>query len=371
MSLVKKRTMTKKRLEALAKNRQKSRGPSTAAGRERIRAANLRHGFYSKSDEVALRALGEDPAKFRQLLEELEDERTATATLRQGLAFRMARSLWRMGRADRMLDGHALRQAREEAAAREGRLHVEMMRIKVASRSWQYLAQSVARPYYVTPPEDLKLMRKLKDEDLAKEMGEVALSLFYQLRKPGLPCPGDANFETEEQQEQQRQVLMRIKDIFGLSGSEPYNPHTAYLESLQKRSQGGPASGEPQPGEESPDDGAAEPEAPVPVNPYPDVTEAQWQAREPVRQLLENILIRQVEIFEARHRELMRLTITGPSPYERAAEITPRHPDTEVIRRMEESNFRQLLRMAGVTLKLQRQEVQLAKQMKDGVSTDV
>jgi len=56
---------------------------------------------------------------------------------------------------------------------------------------------------------------------------------------------------------------------------------------------------------------------------------------------------------------------------ERAAEITPKHPETEVSRRMEESNFRQLLRMAGVTLKLQRQEAQLAKQMRDGVSTDV
>ena len=368
MSLVKKPTMTKKRLEALAKMRQKSRGPSTAAGRERIRAANLRHGFYSKSDEVALRALGEDPAKFRQLLEELGDQRTASTTLREGLAFRMARSMWRMGRADRMLEGYALRQAREEAAAREGRLHLEMMHIKIAARSWDYLACSVARPHYVTPASDLKLMRDLNKEGRAKQMSEVALALFYQLRKPGLPCPGDPGFESEEQQEQQRQVLMRIKDIFGLSGSEPYNPNAP---SKPSNSQTGGAAGGTSQGEAASGESAVASPPAVAPDPYPNVTEAQWQAREPVRQLLENILTRQVEEFEARHHDLMRQMVSGPSPYELAAQIAPTHPDLDVIRRMEESNFRQLLRMANVTVGLQRQEIQKAKLMDSGVSQDV
>jgi len=43
MSLVKKPDMTPKRLAALARNRARSHGPAAAAGRERIRAANLRH----------------------------------------------------------------------------------------------------------------------------------------------------------------------------------------------------------------------------------------------------------------------------------------------------------------------------------------
>jgi len=45
--------MTEKRLAALAKNRKHSRGPATAQGRERIRTADLRHGFYSKDDTSA------------------------------------------------------------------------------------------------------------------------------------------------------------------------------------------------------------------------------------------------------------------------------------------------------------------------------
>jgi len=53
MSLLKKPRMTEKRLAALAKNRKHSRGPATAQGRERIRTADLRHGFYSKDDTSA------------------------------------------------------------------------------------------------------------------------------------------------------------------------------------------------------------------------------------------------------------------------------------------------------------------------------
>ena len=76
MSLVKKPRMTEKRLAAIRRNQKLSHGPSTPEGRERIRTARLRHGFYSKSEEAALRALGEDPADLRQLRERLCDRST-------------------------------------------------------------------------------------------------------------------------------------------------------------------------------------------------------------------------------------------------------------------------------------------------------
>jgi len=218
MSLVKRPRMTEKRLAALQENRKHARGPATAEGRERIRSANLRHGFYSKAGEEALRALGEDPADFRELLEGLLDKKTMGDTLQQRIALRMARALWRMDRADRMLDGHALRKAQEQEYARDGRLHMQMMRLKMTSRSWQWLAQAVARDHYVTSSAELEMMRNLHKEGVAKEMSEVALALFYQLRRPGLPGPGDPNFEDEEQQEQQRRVLDKIKAIFGIAG---------------------------------------------------------------------------------------------------------------------------------------------------------
>ena len=61
MSLWKKPTITEKGIAASRANGKRSRGPATAEGRERIRDANTRHGFYSPAEGVALRALGEKP----------------------------------------------------------------------------------------------------------------------------------------------------------------------------------------------------------------------------------------------------------------------------------------------------------------------
>ena len=92
MSLVKTPRMTKKKLASARTNAKRSRGPKTQAGRERVRAANLRHGFYSKSDEAALLALGEDPAEVEKLLKRLSEKDTALATLQESLGDRLART---------------------------------------------------------------------------------------------------------------------------------------------------------------------------------------------------------------------------------------------------------------------------------------
>ena len=64
MSLRKKPTITAKRVAASQANGRRARGPSTAARREKIRAALLRHGFDVQAEEIAMRALGEDPVHF-------------------------------------------------------------------------------------------------------------------------------------------------------------------------------------------------------------------------------------------------------------------------------------------------------------------
>ena len=68
MSLVKKPTMTEKKIAANRSNGGLSQGPATAEGKARMGAAHLRHGFYAKAQETALRGLGEDPAHFEELL---------------------------------------------------------------------------------------------------------------------------------------------------------------------------------------------------------------------------------------------------------------------------------------------------------------
>jgi len=362
MSLVKKPRMTERKRAADRRNQKLSHGPKTAQGRANIRDTHLRHGFYSKSEEDALRALGENPEDFREVLQGLRDSRTAAASLEARLGERMARALWRMERADRMQEGHALRLARQQEAGREGRVHMQMMRLKMVSGNWQLLAERVARPRYLTTRQDLELMHHLHKEGVAGEMSEVALALFYQLREPGLAPPGDPAFEDQEEEAKRRRVMNKIRGIFGLDAL-PHEPTKRI-----PRARPGPCEDE--------DDGGGLPvgRAAAGENPAPDcdpsgseedagiseadtnpaITEVQWEKREPVRQLLENLLRRQVQLFDDQHRALMREVLQGPSPQERAAEVTPTHSNSPILQRMEDSNLRQFARMANLYVKVKR-----------------
>jgi hypothetical protein len=89
MSLRKKQTMTEKKISANQRNGRGSHGPATPEGGERIRAALLRHGFHAEAEEVAMRALGEDPAPFQELLAGLRDTYNPTDAAQEGLATRL------------------------------------------------------------------------------------------------------------------------------------------------------------------------------------------------------------------------------------------------------------------------------------------
>jgi len=63
--------MTERKVAANARNRKLAHGPATPEGRERVRAASLRHGFHARAEETAMRALGEAPDQYQELLEGL------------------------------------------------------------------------------------------------------------------------------------------------------------------------------------------------------------------------------------------------------------------------------------------------------------
>jgi hypothetical protein len=63
--------MTPEKLAANRANGAQSHGPATAEGPERVREANLLHGYYSKAPRETMRALGENPDDFDRLLESL------------------------------------------------------------------------------------------------------------------------------------------------------------------------------------------------------------------------------------------------------------------------------------------------------------
>jgi hypothetical protein len=137
-------------------------------------------------------------------------------------------------------------------------------------------------------------------------------------------------------------VVNEIRAVFGLGPREKDRAASAAAAS-------GPAGGQP-------DVSAA---AAQEVNPYPEITPEEWESREPVRQLLENILTRQIQNLEAHRHELLRESMEGPSPYERAAEIAPNQANARVMQKMQDANFRQVTRIASLLMKMKRHERQM------------
>ncbi len=372
MSLVKRPRRTEKKLAATRRNQKLSHTPG---GRDCIRAALLRHGYSLPAEEVAMRALGEDPAQFQELLEALWETYQPSDAAQEGLVIQLAQATWLMNRAIRMQEGYAVRQAQEVNSGRADRLHARMTRLTITAESLGRLVQSVARRHYVTPPEDLEKMKSLHQEGVLKDMGEIALTLFYELQAPGTGPDG------VDPQVQARNALQRIKEIFGLAGDAPppvrFAPGFGPSPDNQRPAPGGgtvavvsdrrTAVGTP------PLQNAAPPATPEQVAPppeeeeedeeeqderYPSITPAQWEAREGLRQLLENILTRYVEICGEQRKALLKESVKGPSPYERAAEIAPTHPNARVMRRMQDSSLREVRRLTNLLLKVKRYQRQ-------------
>ena len=331
MPLIKRRETTQKQLSANRLNIALSHGPITPAGRERIRSAHIRHGFYAADIEAAMRALGEDPAHLKELTEGLWLEFDPHGSMQEGLVIRLARATWMMNRADRMQEGSAMRRAQDLNMGRDDRSHANMMRLKIAADSLRRLAQSVQGEHYVTTQADLELMKNLQQERILKDMGEIALMLFYQLQAPG------AGGDGIDPEEKSRRALVKFKAIFGLGGDEPPKARSALTPNHPQEP--------PKRALETVIDNAQK---------YPSITEAEWERRERPRQLLENILKRQVETCEALGKAERDELRKGPSPFERAAEIAPALVDSRLMRRMQDSNFREVRRLTNLLLKLKR-----------------
>ena len=201
----------------------------------------------------------------------------------------------------------------------------------------QRLAQPVADEHYVTTPEDLEKMKRLHQEGELKKMGEMALALFYELQPPG------AGEDGLDPMESARLVVAQVKEIFGIG--------------TRTRS-GTNANGTPP---SSPPPGSPLP-AGVPVQKrdprYPNITAAEWEARVRPRQLLENLLNRLVEACQTQRKAIRKESREGPSPYERAAEIAPTHPNARSMRQMQDSNLREVRRLTNLLLKVKRYERQ-------------
>jgi hypothetical protein len=177
-------------------------------------------------------------------------------------------------------------------------------------------------------------------------MGEIALALFYQLQAPGTGEDG------VDELEKARRVVAQVKEIFGIGMSPEFAPQ-ANVAADSSRSQGGQQDADATQGDIEPAGSAQREEKDAR---YPQINAAEWEARERPRQLLENILTRQMETCEAQRKAILKESVKGPSPYERAAEIAPTHAHAVLLRRMQDSHFREARRATNLLLKIKRYE---------------
>ena len=142
-------TMTEKNLEAHQRNAQQSHGAATAEGKERARAANLRHGYYSEMRDQALVALGEDPEGLAALAEGARQQFRPTNAYQEWITGRIASLQWRIQRSERLQESKAAAHIRRAEGKR--REAAEELRVAYADVQdfLESLRRAVARPGFL------------------------------------------------------------------------------------------------------------------------------------------------------------------------------------------------------------------------------
>ena len=214
MSLVPHPEMTEKNLEAHRSNGRKSRGAATAAGKERARAANLRHGFYSQISDEALEALGEDPAVLAALIEGAHEQWRPANSYQAGLAERLARLQWRMDRAERRqvnLEVQHIRQVERRRRERVGPIrdhYLDMVNFLAC------VQHDVLRPdFYASPGYIHKFTKAFADGMNAQR--ELFLEFLHRLGKPQTPVAAPGPLPPEAINDSSWAETLRILEEMG------------------------------------------------------------------------------------------------------------------------------------------------------------
>ena len=107
MSLRKATCLTPRRLDAARRNSQRSTGPRSAAGKERMKMNALQHGCDAapENEAAVMRALGEDPERYAALQRELSTAYGPGDALWDQQLSDLARLYWRRSRIERMETG--------------------------------------------------------------------------------------------------------------------------------------------------------------------------------------------------------------------------------------------------------------------------
>ena len=314
MSLIE-QTMTEKNLAAHQRNAQQSCGAATPEGKERARAANLRHGYYSAMRDQALVALGEDPEGLAALAEGARQQFRPTNAYQEWITGRIASLQWRIQRSERLQESKAAAHIRRvEEKRREA---AEELRADYAGvqNFLESLRRAVARPDFYTPGGCIELCREVREKNPTTNMDEIH-DLLCPLRFP-------ASFSTPAP-----------PALAGAMSDEEWN------ETI----------------EEETNHESAEPLPQIPV--------AEGSDRDPLREELWNLAGEELREAAESWQEAIAAKEAPLSARARDLLVTEIDKDLELLRREERSCVREFSRLGNELRKLQKEAAEPQAQAK-------
>ena len=186
MPLTPRPTMTEKKIAANRTNGRRSQGARTREGRARAAAANLRHGFYSQAQGDVLVAFGEDPARFENLVDSVTETWQPANQMEMRLVVRLARATWRMERADRIRESLTVEQF-QRSLPKPTFLQIIDRALKDKANKLTSLAAELCQPWRFTTPEDFEVFEEIYG-DSPLEPGSDAHAILVSMKR--LMAPG-------------------------------------------------------------------------------------------------------------------------------------------------------------------------------------
>ena len=183
MALIKNHKKTEENRAARRRNSRQSQGATSTEGKERSRAANLKHGYYSQLRDEALVALGEDPAALAALVAGAHDQFEPANAMQAAMAEHLAHLHWRMLRAERLQESSMVLQIQRV----EDRRRQQAQQYRYAySDLHEFLGMTgaaVGRPDFYALPCFIGACTAAMKHSTRSSMKEI-LHLLYRLRRP-------------------------------------------------------------------------------------------------------------------------------------------------------------------------------------------
>ena len=147
MSLRKSACLTPQRLDAARHNSQRSTGPRSEAGKERMKMNALQHGCDAapENDDAVMRALGEDPERYAALQRELATVYGPGDAVWDRQTEDLGRLYWRRNRLERMETG-LMRDALEEVEERRRSLARDLADVTFEPSQCEAVAPGLPQP---------------------------------------------------------------------------------------------------------------------------------------------------------------------------------------------------------------------------------